>query len=126
MAMNCTNCGTALAAETSFCANCGTPRGVAPQAAPQATPAAPNYAQPAPAGQTNGLAIASLVLSILGCTALVGAILGHVALGQIKRTGQGGRGLAVAGVAIGWGFLGFQIIYGVIIVMASTSGYYGY
>jgi hypothetical protein len=67
------------------------------------------------------------VLSILGCTALVGAILGHVALGQIKRTGQGGRGLAVAGVAIGWGFLGLQIIYGVIIgVMASTSGYYGY
>jgi hypothetical protein len=31
----------------------------------------------------------------------VGAILGFVSLGQIKRTGEQGRGMAIAGVVIG-------------------------
>ena len=54
---------------------------------------------PQPAG-TNGLAIASLVVSFF-CS-IVGIILGFVALNQIKRTGQGGRGLAIAGIVIGF------------------------
>jgi Domain of unknown function (DUF4190) len=33
---------------------------------------------------------------------LVGAILGHVALGRIKRRAQGGRGLAIAAIVIGY------------------------
>ena len=33
---------------------------------------------------------------------VAGIALGFVALGQIKRTGQGGHGLAVAGIAIGF------------------------
>ena len=55
---------------------------------------------------TNTLAIVSLVLSLLGLatfvTAIGGVITGHVALGQIKRTGQGGRSFAFAGVVIGY------------------------
>jgi hypothetical protein len=49
----------------------------------------------------NGLAIASLVLGLLGClsvTSLVGLVLGIVALVQIKRTGQAGKGLAIGGI----------------------------
>jgi Domain of unknown function (DUF4190) len=65
-----------------------------------------------PSQQTNGLAIASLVASIAGIPlsflcylglplAIVGIVLGIVALGQVNRTHQQGRGLAIAGIAIG-------------------------
>lgn len=57
-----------------------------------------------PAG-TNGLAIASLICSILGAFCgigfLVGIVLGVLALTQIKTTGQQGRGMAIAGIVIG-------------------------
>jgi hypothetical protein len=66
--------------------------------------------------ETNGLAIASLSTSIAGVVLgiplaifcyigllipIVGAVLGAVALSQIKRTNQQGRGLAIAGIAVG-------------------------
>ncbi|WP_157244742.1 DUF4190 domain-containing protein [Nonomuraea typhae] len=60
------------------------------------------YAQPA-RPQTNGMAITSLVLGIVGLvlcglTSIPGAICGHVALAQIKRSGVEGRSMAVAGL----------------------------
>ncbi|GAA4836337.1 hypothetical protein GCM10023221_11830 [Luteimicrobium xylanilyticum] len=51
----------------------------------------------------SGLAIASFVLSLVwlwGVGSVVALVLGLVALRQIKRTGQRGRGFAIAGVAI--------------------------
>ena len=51
--------------------------------------------------KTNGLAIAAFILSLVGFS-FVAAILGHVAMGQIKRMGEGGNGLAIAAVVIGW------------------------
>jgi hypothetical protein len=66
--------------------------------------------------RTNGFAVASLVASIAGVVVgiplaifcyvgvlipIVGAVLGGVALGQIKQTNQPGRGLAIAGLAVG-------------------------
>jgi hypothetical protein len=57
---------------------------------------------PAVAGaRTNVLAIVSLVTSILGF-GLVGVITGHIGLNQIKKTGEEGRGLAIAGLIIGY------------------------
>lgn len=60
--------------------------------------------RPAPAyptvPQTNTMAIAALVSSLV--FAPLGIIFGHVALKQIKRTGDEGRGLAVAGLVIGY------------------------
>ncbi|MGW1215274.1 DUF4190 domain-containing protein [Streptomyces sp. NPDC002499] len=55
------------------------------------------YGQPAP---VNGVAIASLVLGILCCVPGVGLVLGLVALAQIKRKGERGRGMAVTGSAL--------------------------
>ncbi|GCB46206.1 DUF4190 domain-containing protein [Streptomyces sp. NL15-2K] len=52
------------------------------------------YNQPAP---VNGLAIASLVLGILCCLPAVGLVLGLIALGQIRKKGERGRGMAIAG-----------------------------
>lgn len=59
----------------------------------------PHYGYP-PQRPTNGLAIASLITAFL--FAPLGVILGHVSLSQIKRTGEEGRGLAVAGLVIGY------------------------
>ena len=72
---------------------------------PTVTPPPPAGATPVPA-KTSGLAITSLVLGILGLftcgvTALVGLILGIVALVKIKNS-QGrlsGNGLAIGGIA---------------------------
>ena len=78
------------------------------------------------------MAIASLVTSIAtvvlcgGLLSFVGAILGHVALGQIKRTGQGGRGLAIGGIVTGWAVTGLWLIFVVVIAVASRTSYYGY
>lgn len=57
--------------------------------------------QPAPGARTNGLAIAAFVMSLVGF-GVIAAIMGHVAMGNIKRTGEGGNGLAIAAVVIGW------------------------
>ncbi|MGV0745491.1 DUF4190 domain-containing protein [Mycolicibacterium sp. XJ870] len=61
---------------------------------------------------TNGMAIGSLVASGGGVLffffcftgivpAIVGIVLGIIALNQIRTTGQGGRGLAISGIALG-------------------------
>jgi hypothetical protein len=56
-------------------------------------------AQPPASGKTSGWAISSFILGLLGVFVL-GAIFGVVALRRIKRLGQRGRGLAIAGVAL--------------------------
>ncbi|MFT6973561.1 MAG: hypothetical protein ACJAV4_000792 [Pontimonas sp.] len=76
--------------------------------------------QPPLTVRTNGLSIASLILSILGFS-IVGAILGHVALSQIKRTNEAGSGLAIAGIILGWlSFAGFLLV-GITIAGISLS-----
>lgn len=57
--------------------------------------------QAAPGTRTNGLAVAAFVMSLVGFS-FIAAIMGHVAMGQIKRNGEGGNGLAIAAVVIGW------------------------
>ncbi len=52
---------------------------------------------------TNGFAIASLVCAFV-CSPL-GIVFGFVARGQIRRTGQGGDGLALAGIILSIVFL---------------------
>jgi hypothetical protein len=77
---------------------------------PPAPLAPPPYAPylPAPVYQTtNGLAVASLIagffwLGWLG--SILAVIFGHIALGQINRSGgrEGGSGLAIAGLVLGY------------------------
>lgn len=89
----CPNCGTSLHPAAPYCQVCGFRF----------------YGSPS---RTNGLAIASLVLSLLwlyGVGALLAVIFGHVALGQIKRDpSQGGKGMAIAGLILG--YLGLVLI----------------
>lgn len=55
------------------------------------------YAQPVP---VNGVAIAALVLGILCFLPAVGLVLGLIALAQIKRKGERGKGMAIAGAVL--------------------------
>lgn len=61
------------------------------------------YGPPAPPRTTNGLAVTSLVLGVIGLvfcglTSIPGAIVGHVALNRIKRTGEDGQSMALGGL----------------------------
>jgi hypothetical protein len=76
--------------------------------------------------RTNGLAIASLVCGLaqlpsFGLTMLPAVILGHVARGQIRRTGEDGMGLATAGVVLGWIGIGFAVLVILIVAGAFAS-----
>lgn len=66
---------------------------------------------------TNGMAIASLVVSTT-CVPVLGGIFGIVALRQIKRRGERGKGLAIAGLTISalW-----TAVLAVIIALAVTG-----
>jgi hypothetical protein len=70
-------------------------QGPGPAGGPGRRPGAP--------GKANGLAVASFVLGLIGITvigALASIVLGILALRQIRRTGQRGRGLAIAGLVL--------------------------
>lgn len=93
-------------------------------------PAQPGYGEPAaawavqaasPAGRS-GLAIASFVLGLLGIigiSAILGIVLGIVALRQLRGTLQTGRQLAIAGVVLGSLWIAGGIA--VIVVVALTG-----
>ena len=70
---------------------------------PPGGPPGPGRRAAAPPGKANGFAVASFVLGVIGITvigAIASVVLGYMALGQIRRTGQRGRGLAIAGLAL--------------------------
>jgi hypothetical protein len=95
---------------------------------PTPPPAASPYAAPAaPVGQkTNTLSIVALILGFL--VPIGGIITGHIALGQIKKTGEGGHGMALAGTILGYvlsaGWVIFWIVYIIFIVSLASIGNY--
>lgn len=66
--------------------------------------------------KTNTLAIVTLIVSLVFSVAAIP--LGHVALDQIKRTGEQGRGLALAGLIIGYVSLAGLILVGVVLAVS--------
>ena len=107
------------------------------QTAPGAPPVAPYGYGAYAAPRTNGLAVASMILSIVGFIwvlpligSVAGAIMGHIALGQIRRTGESGRGMALAGVIVGWAgaallVIGVLFIVFISLAAAGSSSRYG-
>lgn len=93
------------------------------------THAAPRAARRLRAGSppsgTSGLAITAFVLGLLGfllITAILGIVLGVVALRGIRGSLQRGRGLAIAGIVLGsaWLALAALLIAGSLILRAAT------
>ncbi|MGO4593809.1 DUF4190 domain-containing protein [Leifsonia sp. 2TAF2] len=75
---------------------------------------------PAPQQGTNTLSIISLISSFF--IGLAGVITGHIALVQIRRSGQSGRGMAIAGLVIGYAnILAGFISITVFVVLAVTQ-----
>ena len=68
----------------------------------------------APPARTNGLAIATLVLGLCGF-ALLPVILGHIALRQIRTSGEGGSALAVVGLVLGYLACAAYLIAGIVV-----------
>jgi hypothetical protein len=89
---------------------------------PQYQPQYQGYPQPTTQAKTNTLAIVALVSSFF--ISLLGVILGHIALNQIKTTGEGGRGLAIAALIIGYVSMGLAIIL-IITMFATAAAYQG-
>jgi len=83
----------------------------------------------APAPKTDGLAIASLVTSIVAfnfCApfAVIGAIMGHVARRRIKESGEDGEGLALAGIVVGWIGFGLGVVAIAVLAYAIANGFF--
>jgi hypothetical protein len=104
---------------------------------PPAYPGYPPYGSVPPAGypsyyagpmppSTNGLAIASLICSIASFVVLpfvggvLGVVLGHVALSQINQSEgrEEGRGMAIAGLIIGYANLALSLLVIALIIVA--------
>ena len=143
----CTQCGVALGPGdqvTSYgavpIAPAATPPGTGKHAAtqypatqypatqyPAAQYDAPDYANTPPVNRAmNGMAIASMVLGILWIEwigSILALVFGYVALNQIKTRNERGRGMAIAGVALGWIGVGLiLVIFIVNFIRAVRSG----
>jgi len=88
--------------------------------------AQPVYVASSAGSKTNTLAIVSLVTSIIGL-GIVGIITGHMGLSQIKKTGEQGSALAIAGLIIGYLEVVAAVIFVIIFfVMFAVAGNYSY
>ena len=97
----------------------------APQATPQPSyvtqPARPAYAQapqgysypvqtqPTTLGQTNTFAFLAIIFAFL--VPVLGVVFGHIGLSQIKRSTDGGRGIAITGLIIGYAYCVFLFFF---------------
>ncbi|MBK4348352.1 DUF4190 domain-containing protein [Lacisediminihabitans changchengi] len=87
---------------------------------PPATPPAYSPGTPAPVAKTNTLAIVGFVLGFV--VSLGAVVVSHIALAQIKRTGEAGRGFAIAGLILGYVGIFFGIIWVIIIIVGIIAG----
>jgi hypothetical protein len=95
---------------------------------PPPPPPYPSY-RPPPGGNVyrptgnNGKALASMVCGIVGLVVfgfilgIIAIVLGSIAKNEIRRTGQGGYGMATAGIVLGI----IDIIAGIFIVAALVN-----
>ena len=76
----------------------------------------------------DGLAITSFILGVLWfgwLGSIVAVILGHIALRNIRRTHASGRGLAIAGLVLGYvglSTLALFILFGIIGAVSGSGG----
>ena len=114
----CPYCAEEIRLAAVVCRFCG--REVVPRVPPPAGAAPPGaagavgYAQ-VPRRATNGMAIASMVLGIVwvyGIGAILALVFGYMAKSQIDASGgtQQGRGMAIAGIVLGWIGVGLLIL----------------
>jgi hypothetical protein len=155
VAQICPGCGSGNEPASNFCRNCGhnlsgagVPADAPPPSSPWSAPesATPPMAPPPPAyyyappgvqkQSTNGFAIASMVLGIIWIYwvgSILALVFGYIAKKQIRQSngGEGGSGMATAGIVLGW--IGVATLVAVIVIgiiaaatshPSNTGGYY--
>jgi len=93
---------------------------------PHAYPYPPGFAAPR---STNGMAIASLVLGILWLWwigSVLALIFGYIAFNQIKLRNESGRGMAVAGVVLGWIGVGTFVLFAILLAASGSGSHSGF
>jgi hypothetical protein len=75
-----------------------------------------------PPGGTSGMAIASFICGLLGVS-VVAIVLGFVARSQIRQSNgrEGGAGLALAGIILGFVWVGLTLIWVIALIAAASS-----
>lgn len=86
--------------------------------APQA-PQTQRAQQPTTMAYTNTFAIVAVILGFM--QPIAGIVFGHLALGQIKRNGDTGRGLALTGLIVGYAMVAFWIAFIIFYVVVIFS-----
>lgn len=129
----CSRCGANEVMADRGCARCGAPSGVGKADGavvglahqPTCDSFAPIYPAMSQVPRYNSLAIVAFIGSFF--IALIGIVCGHIALSQIKRTGERGRGFAIAALVVGYS--AFVFVIGLVIFvwvflasLASTTG----
>ena len=149
----CGNCGAQLEDGAQYCPYCGsrfegeTRQSESTDAQTQPVPhytTQPRYAtpvvQPSQASRkTNGFAVAGFVLGLVSVVLswcccfpllpILGIVFSAMALSQIPKTGEGGKGLAVAGLVVSIlciVFVALLFIIGLSADLIDTYAYYGY
>ncbi len=153
MAVFCRKCGTEVPEGHGACSRCGSQNLIVPgnpqssTGGPMVTPApgasggsagpvltgprpatAPRAAPRGGGGKTSGMAIASLVLGLLGLltcgsTSFIGLILGIAALSQLNNNPElEGRGIAVGGIVSSSVIIGLGVILAVILYPVFNMG----
>jgi hypothetical protein len=80
------------------------------------------YYSPQLAARTNGFAVGALICGIVPFFGGIPAVvLGHVARGQIKRTGERGDGVAVAGLILGYLWISLWVLFVLIGISMGNS-----
>jgi len=110
----CANCGRELQPAWKYCITCGARTDV-PLAG--VVPSALSVDAEPPIRRTNVLAVLAL---ILGCLlSPLAALFGHVAVSQIKTTGE--RGLAPAWIAVVLGYIWLVALAVLVITFVTTN-----
>lgn len=113
-----------------FCPSCGAPFGATGVSvtgySPDPQPQQPAPAHPAAPPTTNGLAIAGMVLGILWVWwvgSILALVFGYVAKGQIEASAgqQGGRGMAIAAIVLGWVGIGIFSLFLFSMIFAAAT-----
>jgi len=129
----CSGCGASVVGQPAGFAGTtvGAPSAASAPSAPSVNPySQPSYqnqfAQPAyPASfsppQTNGKAVASLILSLFGIS-LLAVIFGHIAQAEIRKSQgrQSGDGLAIVGLVFGWLGMAGWLLFWILIFSAAA------